>query len=435
MSLVGLPGDAGTRLLSGPASDGGAESLAAHQARLGNLPSVLAIDELVASGLTGRGGGNFPFVRKLQLAGSRAGTPLVVVNASESEPASRKDVTLLQLRPHLVLDGAVLAARSLGATHVVVYLHSARTPSTDAVMAAVAERRAVGWDGTVTVTAVDAPLAYLSGESSAVVSVLEGRGPVPSLRPAPVAAAGVGGRPTLVSNTETYAHVGLIARFGSAWFRCGGPTRSPGSTLVTLAGAVARPGLVAESVGDVRFSELLTGPGGLTEAPRAVLVGGYAGSWLDGQTAWSLPVDRIWLAAAGTSLGCGLVAVLSRSACGLAETARLLDYLASQSAGQCGPCVLGLPELAERFNALVDGQGSRRHLRRITELAVSIRGRGACSHPDGAVQLAETALEVFGAEVRSHARRGSCPGRRCTASSGLPVPAGTARASAAVLAR
>jgi len=435
VSFVGLAGDPGTRLLAGPAADAGAESLAAHHQRLGRLPSLLAIDELTASGLTGRGGGNFPFVRKLQLAASRRGTPLVVVNASESEPASRKDVTLLELRPHLVLDGAVLAAQWLGATQVVIYLHSARTPSTNSVMAAVAERRAAGWDGPVTLTAVDAPQGYLSGESSAVVAVLEGRGAVPSLRPAPVAAAGVGGRPTLVSNTETYAHLGLIARFGAGWFRSGGPARSPGSTLVTLAGAVARPGLVAEAVGDVRIGDLLAGPGGLSAAPRAVLLGGYAGSWLDGQTAWSLPVDRGWLASAGTSLGCGLVAVLGRSACGLAETARLLDYLASQSAGQCGPCVLGLPELAERFASLVDGQGSGRHLRRITELAVSIRGRGACSHPDGAVQLAETALEVFGVEVRSHARRGTCPGRTCTASSGLPVPAAPAVRATAVLAR
>ena len=435
VSFVGLPGDAGTRLLAGPAADAGAESLAAHQQRLGALPSVLAIDELAASGLTGRGGGNFPLVRKLQLAASRPGTPLVVVNASESEPASRKDVTLLELRPHLVLDGAVLAAQSLGAPQVVVYLHAPRAASTASMLAAVAERRRAGWDGPVTLTVVDAPPGYLSGESSVVVAVLEGRDARPSLRPSPVAAAGVGGRPTLVSNTETYAHVGLIARFGAGWFRGGGPARSPGSTLVTLAGAVTRPGLVAEAVGDVRVGDLLTGPAGLTEAPRAVLLGGYAGSWVDGQTAWSLPVDRGWLASAGTSLGCGLVAVLSRSACGLAETARLLDYLASQSAGQCGPCVLGLPELAERFHALVDGQGSGRHLRRITELAVSIRGRGACSHPDGAVQLAETALEVFAVEVRSHGRRGSCPGRRCTATSGLPVPAGPAVAATAVLAR
>jgi NADH:ubiquinone oxidoreductase subunit F (NADH-binding) len=435
MSLVGQPGQAGTRLLAGPTRDCGAESLAAHYARLGGLPASLEIDELTASGLTGRGGGNFPLARKMQLAASRAGTPLVVVNASESEPASRKDVTLLELRPHLVLDGAVLAARTLGTTQVVVYLHAARTRSTNSLMVAVAERREAGWDGAVTLTVVDAPQAYLSGESSALVSVLEGRGPVPSLRPAPVAASGVGGRPTLVSNTETYAHVGLIARFGATWFRTGGPGHSPGSTLVTMAGGVAQPGLVAEAVGEPLLRDVLTGPGGLTEPPRAVLLGGYAGSWLNGETAWSLPLDRGWLAAAGTSLGCGLVAVLDRSACGLAETVRLLDYLAGESAGQCGPCVLGLPELTERFGALVDGHRSGRQLRRITELAVSIRGRGACAHPDGAVQLAETALEVFGAEVRSHRRRGSCPGRRCRATSGLPLPSGPSVRATAVLAR
>ena len=435
MSVVGLPGDAGTRLLAGPARPCGPEPLAAHEARLGTLPTAVTIEELAASGLTGRGGGNFPFARKMQLAASRPGTALVVVNASESEPASRKDVTLLELRPHLVLDGAVLAARELGAAQVVVYLHSGRVRSTDAVMAAVAERRSAGLDGAVTLTAVDAPLAYLSGESSAVVSVLEGRGPIPSLRRAPVAATGVGGRPTLISNAETYAHVALIARFGASWFRPGGPANSPGSTLLTVTGAVPSPGLVVESVGPTNLRDVLTGPGGLTEPPRAVLIGGYAGSWVSGEAAWTLPVDRSWLARAGTSLGCGLVAVLDRSACGLAETARLLAYLASQSAGQCGPCVLGLPELTQRFGALLDGQGSERQLRRICELAVSIRGRGACAHPDGAVQLAETALEVFAAEVRMHARRGSRPGRRCAATSGLPIPTMAAVRAEAVAAR
>ncbi len=419
----GTAGSPGTRLLAGPVASEGMETLQAHQSRLGERPATITLDELVASGLTGRGGGSFPFARKIQLAASRAGTAVVVVNASESEPASRKDVTLLELRPHLVLDGAVLAANVLGTRDLIVYLHSARTASTSALLAAVAERRAAGCDGAVSIRVVDSPAAYLAGESSAVVSVLEGRGPVPSLRPIPVAAVGVGGRPTLVSNAETYAHVALIARFGAAWFNAGGTQRAPGSTLVTLAGAVASPGLVVEIVAGTGVRDLLAGPGGLTQPPRAVLLGGYAGSWVPGEAAWSMPLDRDWLSAAGTSLGCGLVAVLAQTACGLAETLRLLDYLASQSAGQCGPCVLGLPELAERFRALVEGRTSRRQLRRIRELAVAIRGRGACAHPDGAVQLAETALAVFEAEVRNHARHGSCPGRLCVASSGLPLPA------------
>lgn len=415
----GVAGAPGTRLLAGPPRAEGAEDLAGHLARLGpfepaNRSAGELRGEVAAAGLTGRGGGQFPLARKLATVASAPGDPLVVVNASEGEPASRKDRTLLALRPHLVLDGALAAAHATGARQVVVYLHRARRAATAALEAALAERGTLAVD----VRLVDAPAGYVSGESTAVVGYLEGDGALPGRRSLPVAAAGVHGRPTLVSNAETLAHLALVARYGAGWFRRAGSPQQPGSTLVTLAGAVVVPGLVAEVVDPLPMGRLLATVGGLDRPPAAVLVGGYEGAWVDGPTAWATPVDRALLAAAGTPLGCGLLAVLSEGSCGLATTARLLAWLAGESAGQCGPCVLGLPALAAAFARLAEGGATRADERRTRQLVAAVRGRGACGHPTGVATLAESALEVFADELRRHRRRRPCD----PAVDGFPLP-------------
>ena len=414
----GVAGAPGTRLLAGPPLAAGPERLASHLARLGPLelssrtPESLRA-EVAASGLTGRGGGQFPVARKLETVARSPGRALVAVNSSEGEPASRKDRTLLELRPHLLIDGALVAARATGAGEVVVYLHRHRRAATAALEAALAEREGLP----VAVRVVDAPNRYVAGESTAVVGYLEGSGALPARRPRPVASAGVGGRPTLVSNAETVAHLALLARFGPAWFRGAGSVDQPGSTLVTLAGQVALPGLVAEVLDPLPLGRLLATVGGLDGPPQAVLVGGYEGTWVSGEVAWATPLDRGLLAAAGAPLGCGLLAVLGAGACGLATTARLLRWLAGESAGQCGPCVHGLPALARAFADLAGPWSTRRDERRVRGLIAEVHGRGACGHPTGAAILAESALEAFAGELRRHRRLG-CP----PVAEGFPLP-------------
>jgi NADH:ubiquinone oxidoreductase subunit F (NADH-binding) len=395
------------------------------------MPSPAELRETIRrSGLLGRGGGQFPIAKKLDLVAASAaglgtaglgpaglgpvGRPLVVVNASEGEPASRKDRTLLAARPHLVLDGAMVAARAAGAPEVIVYLHRSSRDATAALERALFERTALD----VPVRVVDAPSRYIAGESTAVVSYLESRGALPGRRPAPVAAAGVGGRPTLLNNVETITHLALIARFGPGWFADAGDASSPGSTLVTLAGEVAVPGVVAEVVGRTTMGELLFTIGGLDRPPRAVLVGGYEGAWLDGEAAWNAPAWRGGLAGRGVSLGSGVIAALGQGSCGLASTARLVRWLAGESAGQCGACTLGLPAIAALLDSLAEGSALRRDIRRLRALTTSVQGRGACGHPDGVAGLVDTALETFADEVREHLRGRSCP----PAVTGFPLP-------------
>ncbi len=427
---VGTLGATGTRVLAGPL--GRRETLAEHYERLGapSLPYTDTAREAVlgvvgASGLVGRGGAEFPLVTKLSAALRTTGVPIVVVNGSESEPASGKDALLLRYRPHLVLDGASLAAATVGAQQIVVYLHEDTGATYASVIAAVRERAHLpGMPGIVVTTSAS---GFVGGESSAVVSALSGGVAVPRRRSTPAAVSGIHGRPTVVSNVETLAHLGLIGRFGAGWFREAGNPAAPGSTLLTLAGGVVHPGLVVEVSGPVSLGTVLVDHGGLAERPPAVLIGGYGGRWISGDAAWHAPVDRAVLRRAGVSLGCGLVAPLPPESCGLEVTVRLLDYLASQSAGQCGSCLFGLPRLAVDLRAIAEGRATRGDVQRAHELAQSISGRGGCAHPDGAVALLASALEVFSADVRRHIRGLPCGGGLA---GWFPVPAAPASASA-----
>jgi NADH:ubiquinone oxidoreductase subunit F (NADH-binding) len=422
--LFGVAGSPGTRLLAGPARSSGTETLAGHDHRLGIVdlddvtPQALR-DTVRASGLLGRGGAGFPTATKLDLAAASPGTPIVVVNASEGEPASRKDHTLLELRPHLILDGAHVAAAAVGAHEIVVYSHHANRRANAALLGALGERRDAG-RANVPVRMINAPDRYVAGETSAVVSYLSGNGALPRRGAQPAAKVGIAGRPTVVNNAETFVHLALIARFGPAWFSQVGTPEVPGSTLITLAGSVAVPGLVVEIVGPVTIGHVLESMGGLDAVPRAVLLGGYGGTWITGEAAWHTPLERHHLGALGLSLGCGLVAVLDNDACGLVETARLLRWLAGQSSGQCGPCVFGLPSLAELMDDIAAGKSRRADLRRLREHAASVRGRGACGHPTGAVNLVESALETFTPELAVHLRGAVCD--PSDVSSPFPLP-------------
>ena len=418
----GVAGGAATRLLAGPPASAGAERYAAHLDRLGpaghlGREPVELRSAVRASGLLGRGGGEFPLARKLDLAAASPGAPVVVVNASEGEPASRKDATLISLRPHVVLDGAEAVAAAIGAEEILVYLHRERAGVCGALVRALEERRRAG--AAASIRLVDGPDRYVAGEASAVVRFLSGGPAAPRRTELPPAAAGVGGRPTVVSNAETFAHAGLVVRFGARWFAQAGTDGCPGSTLLTLAGDVSAPGTVVEVVSPTTFGQVLHEAGGLAVPPRALLLGGYAGSWVDAAAAWSAPVDRHALGLAGLRLGCGLVAALGDDRCGIAETARILAWLAGESAGQCGPCALGLPAMATLMGTVADGRARRADVRELRRLAASVRGRGACGHPTGAAEIVESALDTFADELRLHVR-----GRACRATgAGLPLPA------------
>jgi NADH:ubiquinone oxidoreductase subunit F (NADH-binding) len=411
------------RLLAGLADS--QPGLLQHELRYGPLPLYgqqggpgRLIDTLERSGLTGRGGAGFPTARKMRSVASARRPAVVVANGAEGEPASRKDQLLLSRAPHLVMDGIVLAARGVGAREAYLCVHHQQGRLLTNLAAAAEARRVAGIDP-VPIRIVAIPGRYTSSEQSAIVEFINGGAARPTFSPPRVHERGVGGRPTLVNNVETLAHVALIARYGDSWFRSAGLPAASGTTLVTVVGAVARPRVYEIELG-TPIGEIVLLAGGPAERPQAVLVGGYFGSWLPAETAWPVPMSHPTLRAVGGAMGAGVLAVLPESACGLAETARVIRYLAGETAGQCGPCVLGLPALADVLADLAYQGGRGDAADRAEALIPLIEGRGACRHPDGATQLARSALRTFCADVRWHDRCGPCYGVRRPPL--LPIP-------------
>ncbi|MFF5187322.1 NADH-ubiquinone oxidoreductase-F iron-sulfur binding region domain-containing protein [Streptomyces sp. NPDC000345] len=405
------PGDpAAARLLAGWYATGRPADLTDHLRRHGPPPtgdgSLPLVEAVAAAGLTGRGGAGFPTGRKLGAVTARPGRCVVVVNAMESEPPSLKDRFLTAVAPHLALDGAVLAATAVGADTVHVCLPRDRTAQYRQLSTAVDERRSARLDQ-VRLRLHALPHAYVSSESTSLVRWLNGGPARPQGHPPHVHERGVGRRPTLVHNAETLAHLALIARHGPAWFRQAGTPDEPGTLLVTVSGAVRAPTVLEVALG-TPLATVLAQAGGATRPLRAVLLGGFSGTWLRPEQLHT-PLSRRGLAPLGAAPGAGVLVALPEASCGLTETAHVLTYLAAHSAGQCGPCRVGLPAVAEDFTALATGRADAALLSRLRRRVGLLPGRGACRHPDGAARLAASALDAFADDVARHLAHGTCP--------------------------
>jgi NADH:ubiquinone oxidoreductase subunit F (NADH-binding) len=398
---IGGPAPAGLpRLL--PPVPGVPEDLRAHLARHGRPPyhggRGHLIQNVEAAGLTGRGGAAFPTHRKLAIVAAARGRAVIVANGAESEPASRKDALLLRVAPHLVLDGIQLAAEAIGASDAHLYLHQGTGHE---IMRALAERHAAGIDW-LAVTVTEAPPRFLAGQESALVNRLGGGPALPTFVPPRVTERGLGGAPTLVQNVETLAHLALIARYGPRWFRELGTAKEPGTMLTTVHQPDGQTQVIEAEIG-TPLRTLVVGA-----QAQAVLIGGFHGTWLPAGAAATLTLDNQALNRHGAAVGAGVIAALPADRCGLAETARVTRYLAAESAGQCGPCLNGLPAIAGALAELA-GPGPRRATRQNAERwAGLVTGRGACGHPDGTVRFVRSALTVFAPEISLH-ERGQCP--------------------------
>lgn len=397
------------RLLSGVA-DG--PSLAAHLRRWGKAPTIRGERGrstfhavVAASGLTGRGGGAFPTARKLDAVSRQRIGPIVVANGVEAEPPSGKDKVLLAYAPHLVLDGIVLAAEAIGARAAAIAIGRSSRAN---VEQALAERRHAGTDRAIRLEVITVPERFVAGEETALTSYLDGGAAKPTFGSRPFE-RGVGGAPTLVQNVETLAHLALIARFGSAWFRSVGTDIEPGTALVTLSGAVRSAGVYEVGVG-TNIGDLVAEAGGATAQLGAILVGGYFGSWLAAEEALNAPLSRAGLAPYGAAPGAGALVALPAPVCGIVETARVLRWLAGESAGQCGPCVHGLAAIADDLQDIAACRNGRAAFDRLEQRLSVVRGRGACRHPDGAVRFAASALRVFSDELHRHIDQAHCSG-------------------------
>ena len=379
--------------------------LAAHRRRHGPLRRRSAAEVLravEATGLRGRGGAAFPFAVKLRtVMESGRRRPVVVVNLSEGEPLSAKDHALSLVAPHLVLDGALSVAAAIGAREVHVALPSdlpgERPGVRRSVLAALAER-----DDADAVRCHGASARFVAGQEQAVLELVSGRENLPVSARRPAAAAGVRGRPTLLSNAETWARLGLLLQDGVRAYRRLGTDGEPGSTLLTVT-APGRPRVVREAAYGEPFVGVVPELASAVDT-ELVLLGGFHGTWVRRDVLAGAPMSVDRLRALGASLGAGVVHLPAAGQCPVTRTTEIVHLLAAESAGRCGPCLFGLPALAAALGRLAGGVAAHTEVER---LAALVSGRGACAHPDGTVRMVHSLFVALPQEVAAH-RRGTC---------------------------
>ena len=384
------------RLLRGT-EDGSVVNFAQHS-QLHGQPAPLDQSQLIAAceavNLRGRGGAAFPVATKL--AGLARGRRVVVVNATESEPASQKDRLLMERCPHLILDGALLVAAAIKSHDIRIAVHSERHAG---LMRHAVEQRPQVRRVRIHVDVIDG--GFVAGEARAVIRALNGGPAIPPGRRTLPTQHGVDGAPTFLSNAETFAQIALLATLGPAGYATAGTKNEPGTTLVTVAGAVARPGVLEVPLG-IPLGRVLEEVGATTVS--SVAIGGYHGAWITPDPRVTLSPNS--LTARDATLGAGVILVLDDTTCALGELTRVAQWLARESAGQCGPCQFGLPALVQDLIAL-----NHRQPRAATDLqrhTNQISGRGACAHPDGAIRFITSGLTQLATELDTHRRRGRC---------------------------
>jgi NADH:ubiquinone oxidoreductase subunit F (NADH-binding) len=385
------------------------------------------LQEMVGSaGLRGRGGAAFPVALKLRAVASRRGRKIVLVNGAEGEPASKKDRVLLRELPHLVLDGAAVAARATGAKEAILAVPETDERSIHNVEQAIIERASARLRDDPQLSLIPVPKRYITGQETALVNYVNTGVAAPTFGSRPFE-RGVRNHPTLVQNAETLSQLALIARHGPSWFREIGTPDDPGSALITISGAIGAPGVY-----EIEHGTPLTDVLDSARAPdrlRAILIGGYFGSWIDAADAPRLLLARAELARYDATLGAGVIVALGEDHCGVAETARVAAYFAAEGAQQCGPCVNGLAAIADAIHRISTGTAPAGRQRDVERWCRELPRRGACGHPDGAVRFVASALRVFADEFHDHARHGRC--ERCSNPAALPTPAAQTLARAA----
>jgi NADH:ubiquinone oxidoreductase subunit F (NADH-binding) len=376
-------------------------SLGAHRKQYGEVPGVTLrqLIELTENvGVRGRGGAAFPFATKLKAMANGRGRPVVVINLSEGEPASSKDTALAMTRPHLILDGAMIAAAALGTREVHVVLPGERPHAADRMQSAIDER-----DDRVRWRVHIGEQRFVAGQARAVIELLSQRPNRPVTSWAPEAIDGHRGRPTLLSNAETWAQLGRLALIGPTRFSEVGTNDEPGTTLITL----SQPGQITQ-VTEVAYGTSWREVLPETAHGRSHLVGGFHGTWATWDMLSTASVSVTGMRELGVPLGAGALITLPRHTCPLSFTAKVTDYLADQSARRCGPCLNGLPALADALRAVRDGTGGQPEIHRLSAM---IARRGACAHPDGTIRLVASLLATFPEELDAHAE-GQCAARQ-----------------------
>jgi NADH:ubiquinone oxidoreductase subunit F (NADH-binding) len=399
-----------------------AEEAGAWQAwkkTVGNMNPPALVRLISQSGLRGRGGAGYPTGDKWRAA---ANTPsderYVVANGFEADPGARLDRTLMENDPHVVVEGTAIAAYAIGARRAYIAVRERATLARQRLETAVRLAEEQGYIGSnalgtgvdVHIEVIGVPGGMVVGEETVLLRAIQNKRAQPDQRPPFPSDKGLFGRPTVVNNVETLAHVPWIVANGAAAFADIGDDSNPGTTLIQITGAVDKPGIAEVPVG-MSLRRLLDLAGGLGGA-KAVLVGGPAGGFLP-----PAELDTLYTPAAlnekGAIMGSGSIVVCGPDTCLVDMATTLERYLSDESCGKTIPCRIGVRRLYEIGQRATLGMSKPTDPQTLNELAMDVRDGALCGLEFCAPNPFLTGMRYFADEFDEHFTRGTCPAGVC----------------------
>ncbi|MCL4154926.1 UNVERIFIED_CONTAM: hypothetical protein GTU68_006883 [Idotea baltica] len=380
------------------------------------------VNELMASGLRGRGGGGFPTGLKWQITAAAKGeTKYVVANGDEGDPGAFMDRMILESFPYRVLEGMTIAAHAIGAHEGYLYIRAEYPLATERIRAAIAVSEERGYLGKdilgsgfdLKLTVVEGAGAFVCGEETALLSAIAGGRGMPEFRPPYPAESGLFGKPTLINNVETLGLVPWILRNGAEKFGELGTGKSKGTKTFALAGKVKRGGLIEVPMG-MSLRKIVNDIGGGVPDGRtlkAVLVGGPSGGCVP-ESLCDTPVDYEALKSVGAIMGSGGLVVLDDTDCMVDIARYFLEFSQDESCGKCTSCRIGTMRMRQVLERLCNGKGKKGDMKLLDELAeITIEG-SLCGLGTTAPNPALTTLKYFREEYEAHIN-GKCPAKKC----------------------
>ena len=387
---------------------GGYEQLA----RARRMESALVLEELLASGLRGRGGAGFPMGRKASFLAKGTGRPTyLAVNADESEPGTCKDREIMLRVPHRLLEGCLIAAHAIGCEHVFIYLRGEYLREFEVLRGALEEVRAADLLGDLTVVLHRGAGAYICGEETALLESLEGARGQPRVKPPFPAVQGLYASPTLINNVETIATVPKILELGGAAYAALGVENSSGTRVFSLSGNVARPGNYELPLGTSLHELIYEHGGGIPDgrALKAVIPGGSSTPILTAGQIDGVNLDFDSVAGAGSALGSGAVIVLDERACIVQLALRVAAFYEYESCGKCVPCRIGTRWVSQILHPIEEGTAEAGTLDFLLDVCDRILGKCLCPLGDSDAIAVASYVTSFRDEFRRHLDEGGCP--------------------------
>jgi NADH-quinone oxidoreductase subunit F len=387
------------------------------------------ITEVFASRLRGRGGAGYPVADKWRAARSAQGDrKIVVANLMGADPTSLGDRTLAEGNPHLIVEGALIAAAAVGASEAIIAVRRDWTTAIERLKAAVADAAAahlagyliLGTDISVQVSVWEGSGAYVAGEETALIHALQGDRGMPLIRPPYPAERGLWDVPTVVHNAETLAHVAWILGHSAGEFAKVGPESSPGTKLVTIAGSVRTPGVAEVTLG-TKVDKIIELAGGSPGTVKAAFIGGPGAGALAGDELGSTGYAFDALSQAGGHIGSGSVLFTDAATCMVATARFLLDFSAREACGKAVPCRIGTRRLVEALDRILAATPRPNDLVLLRELSAKVADTALCRLESLAPRPMLTTLDRFGDEYRAHAERGVCLAGSCSTDAVTPL--------------